>query len=226
MTSGHAVEYDVVIKRSQRRKTVALRVLNSQTVELRAPHWVSDAYLAALLSKREAWLTRVLADCPAPVAYHDGATILLEGRQHILRWYRPQGRGDVCLVEQVIYLPVTSEKAAAIALQKFLRDRASRLLTARCQHLAERMGRQPSSILVRSFTARWGSCDSKGVIKLNWRLIMAPLNVQDYVMYHELAHMVEMNHSVHFWREVAAWVPDYKAHCEWLKAHGPLLLAV
>jgi predicted metal-dependent hydrolase len=220
------VEYDLVIKRSQRRKTVALRVLNSRTVELRAPHWVSDAYLSALLSKREAWLTRVLADCPAPIAYHDGATVLLAGCQHTLRWYRPQGRGEVCLVEQVIYLPVSNEKAAAKALQKFLRDRAIRQLTARCHFLAEQVGRKPSSILVRNFTARWGSCDSKGVIKLNWRLIMAPPDVQDYVMYHELAHMVEMNHSVHFWREVAAWVPEYKVHCAWLKQQGPLLLAV
>lgn len=226
MTQGCEVEYDLVIKRSHRRKTVALRILNARTVELRAPHWVSDDYLSALLQKRQAWLQKVLAKSPAPVAYHDGATLMVDGRYHTLRWYRPQGRGDVCLVDGVIYLPVTHDEAAAKALQKFLRERASRELTARCQFLAEQVGRRPSQITVRSFTARWGSCDTKGVIKLNWRLIMAPPAVRDYVIYHELAHMVEMNHSVHFWREVASWVPDYKAHCEWLKAHGPLLLAV
>ena len=220
------MQYDLVIKRSSRRKTVALRILNARTVELRAPQWVSDDYLSVLLKKREAWLHSVLAKCPEPVAYHDGASVMLHGEAYTLRWYRPQGRGEVCLVENVIYLPVSTEQAAAKALTKFLRERAVDELTARCKSLALQVGRKPSQIVVRSFTARWGSCDSKGVIKLNWRLIMAPPAVRDYVIFHELAHMVEMNHSAHFWREVEAWAPDYKAHCAWLKQHGPLLLAV
>lgn len=220
------VEYNVVIKRSTRRKNVALRVLDAKTVELRAPQWVSDDYLNALLKKRETWLRKILRQCPEPVAYHDGAKIMLEGRWCKLRWFHPQGKGAVCLVDDVVYLPVNNDQAAAKALQQYLRQRGVSELTQRCEQLAAQVGRKPSRIKVRSFTARWGSCDSKGVIKLNWRLLMAPPDVRDYVIFHELAHMVEMNHSVHFWREVASWVPDYKKHCQWLREHGPLLLAV
>lgn len=220
------MEFDVVIKRSARRKTVALRILNARTVELRAPAWVSDRYLDEMLHKRAEWLQEALAKCPSPLSYRDGDKVMLHGRMHTLRWFVPQGRGAVCCVDDVLYLPVSNEPAAAKALMTFLRERAVSELTSRCQQLAEQVGRQPSRIQVRSFSARWGSCDTRGVIKLNWRLVMAPDEVRDYVIFHELAHMVEMNHSVHFWREVAAWVPNYKAHCQWLKKNGPGLLAV
>ena len=218
--------YDLVIKRSPRRKTVALRVLNARTVELRAPQWVSDEYLKALLSKREQWLQKVLSSCPEPMSFHDGAHFMIDGESYLLRWYQPLGRGRVYLSEKVLFLPVNNVEAAAKSLRQYLRQRAAEVLLARCQELALQMGRKPSNVLVRSFTARWGSCDSQGVIKLNWRLIMAPTDVRDYVIIHELAHMVEMNHSVHFWREVESWMPNYKQHYQWLKQHGPILLAV
>jgi predicted metal-dependent hydrolase len=78
-------------------------------------------------------------------------------------------------------------------------------------------------VTVRSQRTRWGSCSRRGTISLNWRLIQTPAFVQDYIHLHELAHLIEMNHSEKFWRQVERLCPDYLAAERWLKQHRNLL---
>jgi predicted metal-dependent hydrolase len=79
------------------------------------------------------------------------------------------------------------------------------------------MGVRPASLTIRNQKSRWGSCSTRGTLSFNWRLIMAPPEVLDYVVVHELAHMMEHNHSKAFWALVAKYCPDYLAHRNWLK---------
>ena len=81
----------------------------------------------------------------------------------------------------------------------------------------------PKKISIKTLTARWGSCNSKGELVFNWKLILAPLPVIDYVVIHELSHLKELNHSKHFWMIVAQIMPDYKKHIKWLKNNGHTL---
>jgi predicted metal-dependent hydrolase len=80
------------------------------------------------------------------------------------------------------------------------------------------------SVSMRSQSTRWGSCSSTGSLNYNWRLILAPPHVLDYVAAHEVAHLVHMNHSVHFWAAVQRALPDMERGKAWLKAHGKVLM--
>lgn len=85
------------------------------------------------------------------------------------------------------------------------------------------MNLEYNRIFIRSQKTRWGSCSRLKNLSFNWRLVMAPIEVIDYLIVHEMAHIEEMNHSASFWRLVEKACPDYKAHRRWLKEHGPAL---
>jgi predicted metal-dependent hydrolase len=87
------------------------------------------------------------------------------------------------------------------------------------------LGVEPKRIQIRDQRSRWGSCSTRGTLSFNWRLVLAPFEVLDYVVVHELCHLREPNHSRRFWRLVEERRPDWRAHRDWLHEHGPELLA-
>ncbi|WP_280954948.1 M48 family metallopeptidase [Paludibacterium denitrificans] len=98
-----------------------------------------------------------------------------------------------------------------------------RISPVKLAELAQRCTRAPASLALSSARTRWGSCTSAGVIRLNWRLVQAPPDILDYVVAHELAHLVHMNHSAAFWSETARLFPDWQRARLWLKQHGSTL---
>ena len=108
-------------------------------------------------------------------------------------------------------------------LERHLRSLATMELPSRLLELAARHGLTVRRVTVRNQRTRWGSCSRRGTISLNWRLIQTPSFVQDYIHLHELAHLVEMNHSEKFWRQVERLCPDYQVAERWLKQHRGLL---
>lgn len=108
-------------------------------------------------------------------------------------------------------------------LQDFYRLNAIKYFNLRVPLLADLVDSDVKTVAVRSQRTRWGSCSSRNTISLNWRLIMVPDWVSDYVIYHELAHLTHMNHSQQFWRLVERYVPNHKDAQKWLKDHHTLL---
>ena len=108
-------------------------------------------------------------------------------------------------------------------LEHHLRRLATVALTSRLLELAARHGLTVRRVTVRNQRTRWGSCSRRGTISLNWRLIQTPSFVQDYIHLHELAHLIEMNHSEKFWRQVERLCPDYQVAERWLKQNRDLL---
>ena len=90
---------------------------------------------------------------------------------------------------------------------------------------APRIGVKPARIQIRDQRSRWGSCSTRGTLSFNWRLVLAPFDVLDYVVVHELCHLREPNHSRRFWKLVEQHRPDWRVHRDWLHEHGPELLA-
>jgi predicted metal-dependent hydrolase len=90
---------------------------------------------------------------------------------------------------------------------------------------APELGVEPTRVQFRDQRSRWGSCSTNGTLSFNWRLVLAPFEVLDYVVVHELCHMREPNHSGRFWKLVEARRPDWRAQRDWLFEHGPELLA-
>lgn len=105
-----------------------------------------------------------------------------------------------------------------------LADQALRVIPERVAHFASIMGVSYGRITIRNQRTRWGSCSAKGNLNFNCLLMLAPADVLDYVIVHELAHRKEMNHSKRFWSEVAAVLPDYRDYVAWLKDHGTELM--
>lgn len=108
---------------------------------------------------------------------------------------------------------------------RFLADRALTVIPPQVREFAARMGVSYGRITIRNQTGRWGSCSSVGNLNFNCLLMLAPTQVLDYVIVHELAHRKEMNHSPAFWAQVEAVLPDYRQREKWLKTQGKILLA-
>ena len=124
---------------------------------------------------------------------------------------------------------VRAETAAAPRLTeedlKMLKKEAKQDLSARAAHFAQWMGVSYGRISVRAMRSRWGSCSREGNLSFNCLLMLAPPEVRDATVIHELCHRKHMDHSPAFWKEVERFCPDYKNSSRWLKAHGPALIA-
>lgn len=110
------------------------------------------------------------------------------------------------------------------ALESFYRDRAEELFTEHVECYAEEMDVEYESVTVRNQRTRWGSCSPKQNLSFNWRLTMAPEEVLEYVVVHELAHLIEKNHTDKYWRVVQEYMPDYKEYADWLEENSPKLV--
>lgn len=100
------------------------------------------------------------------------------------------------------------------------KKRARAAIAAKCRFYAARMGVTYGTISIREQKTRWGSCSSKGNLNFNWKLVLMPEEILDYVVVHELAHRREMNHGPAFWKIVESVLPDYRVRKEWLKRNG------
>ena len=108
---------------------------------------------------------------------------------------------------------------------KILREKTRKLVTERVKHYAAIIGVHYNQIAIRTQRTRWGSCSSKGNLNFNCLLGLTPPEVLEYVVVHELCHLIEMNHSKQFWDAVERIIPDYKVHRKWLKDNGNKLIA-
>lgn len=104
--------------------------------------------------------------------------------------------------------------------KKRCRERARVVLEEKCRYYSTLLGVDYKRISIREQKTRWGSCSAKGNLNFNWKLILMPEEIQDYLVVHELSHRKEMNHSKAFWSLVEAEIPDYRERRTWLKAHG------
>ena len=112
----------------------------------------------------------------------------------------------------IVYLPEVTEESDRERIQTFIEEKVS--------YYASVMGVSYGRITMRNQKTRWGSCSSVGNLNYNWKLVLMPPGVLDYVVVHELAHRREMNHSAAFWKVVATWMPDYKKYRKWLRDNG------
>ena len=181
----------------------------------------------AFLLRHSNWLAARLKRAPAVVNLGDGGTVPLRGVEHaIVGTGKVRGRVELSEQDGMPVLLVPGDPAhQARRLIDWLKAEAAIDLAARTAVHAQRLGVTVGSIKLRSQASRWGSCSSSGNINYNWRLVLAPPFVLDYVAAHEVAHLVEMNHSAAFWATVKRTLPDMERGRAWLKAHGRQLMA-
>jgi predicted metal-dependent hydrolase len=209
----------VTVVRHRRARRYLLRVTDAGTVRLTVPPRGSrDAGLRFAVEQAH-WIAAEWARRVAASEWADGTVMWYRGERHALR----VATSTVTWADCAVGLAAGAANLRA-AVQAYLRSRASRELVVRCRELADRTGLRPSRIAVRNQQSRWGSCSARGAVMLNWRLIQMPPLVADYVILHELVHLVHPNHSRRFWRAVATVCADWQTAERWLRAHGRDLL--
>ena len=179
------------------------------------------------LVRHAAWLDARLKRAPGPVDFAPGNAVPLRGVAHRLASSGTL-RGRAALGDgpdgPTIIVPGAPEHFAR-RLTDWLKLEAAIDLEERVIVHARRLEVRHKSISLRDQSTRWGSCASSGRLNFNWRLILAPPFVLDYVAAHEVAHLLQMNHSPAFWSTVEKTLPDYKPGRAWLKANGRTLMA-
>ncbi|MFD2648051.1 M48 family metallopeptidase [Devosia albogilva] len=180
----------------------------------------------AFLERQRHWLAARIKRTPQAAPFADGGTVPLRGVPHrIVATGQVRGRVQVGEADDATILVPGAPEHQARRLTDWLREQALHDLQRRTAFHAARLGVSVKVVRLRDQRSRWGSCSSTGTITYNWRLILAPPFVLDYVAAHEVAHMVEMNHSPAFWATVKRTLPEYEKGRAWLKAHGATLMA-
>ncbi|SFE84112.1 M48 family metallopeptidase [Roseivivax sediminis] len=209
------ISVDLRRSRAARRMSLRLSGLDGR-VTLTLPARVPEAEGLAFLRDKEAWLRRHLSDQAPAVTIGLGATIPVEGEPCEIA----PGTGRAVRREgDVLHVPGDPERVAS-RLQAWLKARARDRLAAASDRHAAALGRGIKRITLRDTRSRWGSCSHEGALMYSWRLILAPPEVLDYVAAHEVAHLVEMNHSQAFWDVVTRLYGDWKAPRDWLRHEG------
>jgi predicted metal-dependent hydrolase len=216
--------YDVTVQRHRRARRYTLRVHPTRReAVLSMPMRGSLTDAKDFAQRHGAWLAERLRRLPDGVMFADGAVLPLRGEQVRIA-HRPRARGTVwleCGADGANLLCVTGDAAhTARRVKDFLKREARRDLGVAVRRYADALGVKFKRISVRDQSSRWGSCNSDGVLSFSWRLILAPPFVLDYLAAHEVAHLVEMNHSTRFWRLVIRICPDMDRAKAWLNAHG------
>lgn len=205
----------LTLRKSARARRISLRISQLDgRVTLTYPFGVAESEALRFAHQKEAWIRQHLDDRPNPETVQIGQSIPVEGIQR--RIVAAKGR-KVMLNPDEIAVPTGSE---ARRLARFLKELARDRLTEACDDYAAMLGRSYSSLTMRDTRSRWGSCSSQGGLMFSWRLILAPSEVLHYVAAHEVAHLVEMNHSPAFWSQVEHIFGPYKQPRRWLRDHG------
>jgi len=223
-------EYEVI--RSPRRKTVGICVKPDQTVQVAIPKRFPLAKVDALVCGKADWIRRKLSqykDIQAqyqPKQYASGEIFTYLG--HDYRLQVVEGAETPVILRQGVLRvgvphnlsPEQRRSSVARTLEAWFREQALCHLEERSAWFASQMHVTPASVGIKSYRSRWGSCHADGRIYFNWRIIMASPSIVDYVVVHELCHLVHHNHSPDYWSLVESVMPEYRDAKCWLKQHG------
>lgn len=213
-----------LVTRSKRR-TLALHVRHDR-VEVRAPLHTTTAEILGFLHKHDRWLKRKLEEkqqrASETLKLEDGASIYYKARNLTLRLQKASRPGVYVSEQQMLIQgPDVSREGAARILRQWLQEQAKAWLPARTQALADYLGagHRLKDVVFRKTRSKWGHCTADGRIQYNWLIMLAPDGVIDYMISHEVCHLLHMNHSQHFWKAVASVCPDYQRYTGWLKQY-------
>jgi predicted metal-dependent hydrolase len=206
------------------RQSLSLQVTQSGEVIVKAPRFLPGFLIQQFLHTKTAWITQALQKVQNKQkkgkTYKEGETFLYLGKPYTLQLI---GGITISLQENALFFP----KVLLFRAQKELTDwymrQAKELVMQRLVYHAEKMEVSYKAVLFSDTKSKWGTCFADNSLQFNWRLIMTPLMVLDYVVIHELTHVTHKNHGDSFWRRVRLFTPAYKQHRKWLSSNAHLL---
>ncbi len=222
-----AIQFQVIFRK---RKSMTILVEAPDKVTAIVPIRTSQAVIMEKVQAKASWIIKKLEyfknfqQSHIPKEFVDGESFLYMGEDYQLQVEQDisLGRPEVKLKQGRLYVctPTRDKKTIESALEGWYRQRAKEEIQERINYYKQKISKDFNRVLIKDQKKRWGSCSSKGNLNFNWRIVMAPLTVMDYVIIHEMCHLVHLNHSKDFWNLVAEINPDYKNQKEWLKKNG------
>lgn len=220
---------------SENRETMSLSIDESLELTVIAPMSATVADVESVLGSRQEWILEKLYGLqeqegpPYPKEYLSGEKLQYRGRQYPLEVVEADvPQPELSFDDQTFMLRVhrfdadadeVSVRRKRQAIVDWFVKRAGEELPERAARYESRLGLDNASVEVGEIEGRWGEYDG-GTVRLNWRLILAPIRVQDYVIVHELAHSVHEEHTDSFWNTVGSLIPDYEERRDWLRLNG------
>jgi predicted metal-dependent hydrolase len=208
------------IKRYSSSRSIRLRV-GEKGLLVTAPKRVAQREILQFVEQNLGWIAANWQKVvKAKSGLQDGETFLWHGTEMRMLRNESYRKLKLNLEESIFEVPTSFDDAEAV---KFLRGQARKYLVARTAILAAQFEFKYNRIAIKDTSSRWGSCSADKNINLSWRLALAPQTVSDYVIIHELAHTVHLDHSDRFWAEVLRCMPDYRMQRLWLKRNSKRL---
>lgn len=223
-----------------RRRTIGISIRPNGSIIVHAPKRVSIASIESILLAKRSWIKKKQAEFteqerrkPAPLSFSPGELLPLEGETRALELrfsahLRPSV--DISDISKIIVFVHEQYKDSnelpnmiKAILMQWYKSRARDVIKSRVDNYKAILCVEPVKIAIKDQKTRWGSCSSKGNVNFNWRLVLAPPGIQDYVVVHELCHLKVRSHSARFWNVVYSIIPDYKDRRTWLRKNGFLL---
>lgn len=229
---------EVLVHRKPYRRSLGLTLQVSGRIKVTAPKSTPLHFIQDFLNRNSLWIEKnldkykSLRDAHPPKRYVAGEAFPYLGRKITLRFEVSESSKFDCSVsgdELVVRVPrsqsrlpvdsVSERPELGPVISGLYESEGRRILSRRLAHYSDLMGLQPKALSFRAQKTRWGSCTAKGKISLNWRLVIAPLDVIDYVVIHELSHLAHYDHSPAFWRLVATQSPEWPKYRNWLRSN-------
>jgi predicted metal-dependent hydrolase len=227
LLAGQEIDYRLI---RARRQSIGMMIDHSG-LTVRAPRWVTIREIELALTERARWVIETLAQWRGrnreslPTEWHAGAPLLYQGRPLTLALF-PARREAIAvdLLHLTVLHPTPADQNEIGAFVcRWLKEQALALLVPRALHFARRLKAEPPAVKLSEARSQWGSCNHLGEIRLNWRLVQLPPRIADYVVAHEVAHLIELNHSPRFWALVESLLPGHVETRRELDALTPLL---
>lgn len=212
----------ITIVRSMKRKSVGIQIMPDASIKVTIPFFFPKWHVKNILKEKEEWIRsakqHMLARKTKTLAkdhyLYLGKSYALETRL---------GQKELIEITDKLYLGSPNKKYLTTYLTSWYKQQARKIMVERVYHYAKKAGLTFRSVTITTAETRWGSCSSNKTLNFNWKLIMAPIEVIDYVVAHELAHLTELNHSRAFWETVRKMYPLYREYRTWLKRYGHTL---
>ena len=216
-------EFIKIVK--SRRRTVSLEINQEGVLTVRAPYGLDRTTIDDILKRHQPWIRKKRQEVQRrqelsrPKKFEDGEKFLWLGKEYPLRIVA-RVRSSLVFTGERFELAASSILSGRQLFEAWFKEQARFYLSSRLKEIARKKGFKYRKFRLSSARTRWGSCSAKGTISLVWRLMMAPPEIIDYLIIHELAHTKEKNHSRAFWRLVEELLPDYRERRRWLRKNG------
>ena len=210
-----------IIRTSRRSKSISLKIRNGE-LEVSCPYNTSEIFIKNLIERKKKWINKNMDRSrknQKKIDQISNGFITYKGLVLKLVYEKSNLEG-IAVEDNELKIFYSDKSKSKKLIIEWLKLQANNFLRARLSFLSKRISIEFNSLTIKSYIARWGSCNIKGDIFLNWKLIMLPESVIDYVLIHELAHINVPNHSREFWKLVKKKDPNYCKNKRWLKDNG------